>query len=52
MNSKKYKDVLYQMRYINDLRDMVHSSAEMYGEKTSFLVKDKPRGEYRPVSFS
>ena len=52
MNSKKYKDVLYQMRYINDLRDMVHSSAEMYGEKTSFLVKDKPRGEYRPVSFN
>lgn len=52
MNSKKYKDVLYQMRYINDLRDMVHSSAELYGDKTSFLVKDKPRGEYRPVTFN
>lgn len=51
MNSKKYKDALYQMRYINDLRDMVKSSAEMYGEDTAFLVKDKPRGEYRPVSF-
>lgn len=51
MNSKKYKDVLYQMRYINDLRDMVHSSAELYGDKTSFLVKDKPRGEYRPITF-
>ncbi len=52
MNSKKYKDVVYQMRYINDLRDMVKSSAELYGDKTSFLVKDKPRGEYRPVTFS
>jgi len=52
MNSKKYKDVLYQMRYINDLRDMVHSSAEMFGDKTSFLVKDKPRGEYRPITFN
>ena len=51
MNSKKYKDVLYQMRYINDLRDMIKSSAEIYGEDTAFLVKDKPRGEYRPVSF-
>ncbi|MBR1993187.1 MAG: AMP-binding protein [Firmicutes bacterium] len=51
MNSKKYKDVLYQMRYINDLRDMVKSSAELYGDKTSFLVKDKPRGAYRPVTF-
>lgn len=52
MNSKKYKDVLYQMRYINDLRDMVHSSAEMFGDKTSFLVKYKPRGEYRPITFN
>lgn len=52
MNSKKYKDILYQMRYINDLRDMVHSSAEMFGDKTSFLVKDKPRGEYRPITFN
>lgn len=52
MNSKKYKDVVYQMRYINDLRDMVQSSAELYGDKTSFLVKDKPRGEYRPVTFN
>ena len=51
MNSKKYKDVLYQMRYINDLRDMIKSSAEIYGGDTAFLVKDKPRGEYRPVSF-
>lgn len=51
MNNKKYKDVLYRMRYINDLRDMVQSSAEMYGEDTSFLVKDVPRGDYRPITF-
>lgn len=51
MNNKKYKDVLYRMRYINDLRDMVHSSAEMYGEDTAFKVKDKPKGAYRPISF-
>ncbi len=52
MNSKKYKDVLYRMRYINDLRDMVHSSAELYGEDTAFKVKDVPRGEYRPITFN
>lgn len=52
MNSKKYKDVLYQMRYINDLRDMIHSSAELYGQETSFLVKDVPRGEYRPITYA
>lgn len=52
MNNKKYKDVLYKMRYINDLRDMVHSSAELYGEEPAFLVKEVPRGEYAPVSFN
>lgn len=52
MNNKKYKDTLYQMRYINDLRDMVHSSAEMYGEKTAFLEKEDPRGEFKPITFN
>jgi len=52
LNSRKYKDVLYQMRYINDLRDMIHSSAELYGNDTSFLVKDVPRGEYRPITYN
>lgn len=51
MNSKKYKDVLYPMRYINDLRDMIHSSAELYGGDPAFLVKDVPHGEYRPISY-
>lgn len=51
MNSKKYKDVLYSMRYINDLRDMVCSSAELYGERPAFLVKDTPGGEYIPITY-
>jgi len=52
LNSKKYKDTLYKMRYINDLRDLVHSSAELYTEDPAFLVKDKPKGEYRPISYT
>ena len=51
MNSRKYKDVLYRMRYINDLRDLVCSSAEMYGDAAAFLVKDSPDSKYRPISF-
>ena len=51
MNSRKYKDTLYRMRYINDLRDMIYSSAEMYGNDPAFLVKDVPGGEYRPISY-
>ena len=52
MNSKKYKDTLYQMRYINDLRDMVNSSAEMFGDKPAFKEKEDPKGEFKSISFN
>ena len=39
------------MRYINDLRDLIYSSAELFGEKPAFLVKDVPGGKYRPISY-
>lgn len=52
MNSKKYKDVLYKMRYINDLRDLIYSSAEMFGDDTAFLVKDTHKSEYRPIKYA
>ncbi|MEG1931265.1 MAG: hypothetical protein RR131_09015, partial [Anaerovorax sp.] len=51
MNSLKYKDELYEKRYISNLKDMVHSSAELYDSKAAFLVKDTPGGQYRPISY-
>lgn len=51
MNSKKYKDQLYEMREITDLRDMIRSSAELYSEDPAFLVKEVPAGEYVPITY-
>lgn len=51
MNNKKYKDSFYQFRYINDLKDMLNSSAELFTKETAYLVKDKPGGEYRPILY-
>lgn len=51
MNSKKYKDVFYNFRYINDLKDMLNSSAELFADKRAYLVKDVPGGEYRPILY-
>lgn len=51
MNNNKYKEDLYENRSISDLKDMINSSAELYKEKAAYLVKDKPRGMYRPISF-
>ena len=39
---------LYEVRKINDLRDMIKQSAEIYGDKAAFLVKD-PRAARKPA---
>lgn len=51
MNSKKYKDVFYEFRYINDLKDMLNTSAELFANCNAYLVKDVPGGEYRPILY-
>lgn len=51
MNSKKYKDTLYEFRYINDLKEMIDSAAELYVDEPAFMVKDVRGGEYRKISF-
>lgn len=52
MNSKKYSEVLYKTRYINDLRDLIQSSAEMFADDAAFLVKDTHKSDYRPIKYS
>lgn len=51
MNSSKFRNELYVNRKITDLKDMINSSAAMYGDRTAYLVKDRPRGSYRSISF-
>ena len=45
----KYKN--YEVRPIRDLKEMLYSSAELFGEKPAFKLKNKS-GEYYEVSFS
>lgn len=52
MNNRKYRDTFYQFRYINDLKDMLNTSAEIFAEEKAYLVKDVPGGEYRPILYS
>ena len=52
MNDIKFKDALYEERYISDLKDMIDSSAKLFGSKTAFFVKDKPHGEYVPITYA
>lgn len=52
MNNSKYKNSLYDIREIGDLREMIDSCASLYGDKVAFMVKDKPGGVYQDISFN
>lgn len=51
MNKKKYKNLLYNMREINHLKDMLDSSAAMYSDRTAYMIKDNNGGDYKPIKF-
>lgn len=43
---------LYEVRPIKDLKDMLYSSVEIYGDKAAFLSKPKGSSEYIPISYN
>jgi len=51
MNKARYKDTFYEMREIKDLKDMLNTSAELFADRTAYLVKDKPGGAYSPILY-
>lgn len=42
---------LYEVRAIKDLKDMLTSSAALFGEKAAFLAKRKGSDAYQPISY-
>ncbi len=50
-SNKKYKDSYYPVRKISDLKDMINSSAELFGDRPAYLIKNTPGGKYVPVSY-
>lgn len=49
--NKKYRDAYYPVRKITDLKDMINSSAELFGERSAYLIKKIPGGRYTPISY-
>lgn len=52
MNHKKYDGVDHPTREIADLRDLIISSCEMFGDKAAYLEKDKPGGTFEAIKYS
>lgn len=51
MKNKKIQDIMYPVRKINNLKELVKVSTEMHGNQSAFLVKDRPGGEYLPITY-
>lgn len=51
MNSSKYKDALYEVRPIRDLKEMVDTSASLYSKRAAYLTKEVLGGEYKPIYY-
>jgi len=43
---------LYDVRPINNLKEMLETSVSIYNEKAAFLVKQKGEDKYKPISFN
>ena len=42
---------LYEVRPISNLKEMLNTSTELYGNKPAFLTKPKGGGDYKPILF-
>ncbi|MEG2298231.1 MAG: AMP-binding protein, partial [Anaerovoracaceae bacterium] len=51
MNSKKYKDALYDVRKIEDIRELINSSVALNAEEPAFLVKSKETKKFEPITY-
>ncbi len=52
MNSKRYDGVNYPVRKVTDLKDLLFSSVEMFGDHPAYLVKDKEAGKFVPITYT
>lgn len=43
---------LYEVRPINNLKEMLNSSVEIFGDKPAFLLKNKGNEKYEPISYN
>ena len=51
MNSKKYKDALYDVRKVENIRELINSSVALHAEDPAFLVKSKETKKFEPITY-
>ena len=52
MNDKKYDGVYYKFRKVEDLKELISSSAEKFADNDAYLQKNKDTDKFEPVKYS
>ena len=51
MNDKKYDGVYYKFRKVEDLKELICTSAEKFSDHAAYLQKSKESGKFEPVTY-
>ena len=51
MNSVKYKESLYEVRDVENLRELIDGSVERFSQRPAFMVKDKTKGKFVSINY-
>ena len=52
ISSAKYNGEYNDVRPINDLRELIRGSVDLYEDKAAFLVKTRTGGPYEPITYA
>ncbi|MBK5253238.1 MAG: AMP-binding protein [Peptostreptococcaceae bacterium] len=51
MNDKKYEQNLYEVNYIETIKELILNSTLLYEDLPAYMVKDEHKGEFRSIKF-
>lgn len=51
MNDKKYDGVYYKFRKVEDLKELICSSAKLFSDHTAYLEKNKDTGKFEAITY-
>ena len=52
MNDKKYDGVYYSFRKVEDIKELITSSAELFADHAAYLQKNHETGNFEPVTYA
>ncbi len=52
MNDKKFDGVYYKFRKVEDLKELINSSTEMFADHDAYLQKNKDTGRFEAIRYS